>query len=147
MKNQHKTFLFWVLFFALGMAFFRFYGHFQKDLVKDFNYPKFLQALKADQVVKDSIIFNTASQEITGELTEEGTAAFGGKVFTIQGNVEDKGFEILREHGITPAYSNKDKSFWMTLLMNWFPLLLFLGIFYIFYSSNSGRWGQGLFLW
>ena len=132
MKNQHKIFLFWIAFFVLGMVFFRFYGHFQKDQVKDFNYPKFLQALKAEQVVKDTIVFNTASQEITGELTEEGRTAFGGKVFTIQGNVEDKGFEIVREYGITPAYLNKDKSFWMTVLVNWFPLLLFLGIFIFF---------------
>ena len=132
MKNQHKTFLFWVVFFAMGMAFFRFYGHFQQNRVKDFNYPKFLQALQEDQVIKDSIVFNTVSQEITGELTEEGQAALGGKTFVIQGNVEDKGFEILREHGITPAYSNKDKSFWMTLLVNWFPLLLFLGLFIFF---------------
>ena len=132
MKNQHKTFLLWIFLLALGMAFFRFYGHVQKNRVKDFNYPKFLEALKAEQVIKDSIVFNTTSQEITGELTEDGQAAFGGQVFTIQGNVEDKGFEILREHGITPAYSNKDKSFWMNLLVNWFPLLLFLGIFIFF---------------
>ena len=132
MKNQHKTLLFWMVFITLGLVFFRFYGHLQQNRVKDFNYPKFLQALKADQVVKDKVVFNTASQEITGELTEEGQAVFGGKIFAIQGNVEDKGFEILRERGITPAYSNKDKSFWMNLLLNWFPLLLFVGIFIFF---------------
>ena len=132
MKNQHKTLLFWMVFVTLGLIFFRFYGHFQQNHVKDFNYPKFLQALNADQIIKDKVVFNTASQEITGELTEEGQAVFGGKIFTIQGNVEDKGFEILRERGITPAYSNKDKSFWMNLLLNWFPLLLFVGIFIFF---------------
>ena len=133
MKSQHKTLIFWLVFFAVGMGFLRFYGYLQKGRIKDFSYPKFLQALKADQVIKDSIVFNSVSGEISGKINAEGEKALGGRTFVIQGNVEDKGFEILKEeHGIIPAYSNKDKSFWVTLLVNWFPLFLFLGIFLFF---------------
>ena len=50
----------------------------------------------------------------------------------IEGNVDDKGFEILRSYGITPSYSNKDKNFWTTILISWFPLILLFGIFIFF---------------
>ena len=132
MKNGHKAFLFWVSFLIIGIAFFQFYEQFRQDKLKDFNYPKFLQALKDKQVQEDSIVFNVTSQEIKGKLTDQGKEVYGGTDFTIQGNVTDKGFEIVREHGITPAYSNKDKAFWTTLLISWFPLILLFGLFIFF---------------
>ena len=132
MKTGHKAFLFWLSFLIIGIAFFQFYERLQQDRLKDFNYPKFLQALKDKQVQEDSVVFNVISQEIKGKLTDQGKAIYGGMDFTIQGNVTDKGFEIVREHGITPAYSNKDKSFWTTLLISWFPLLLLFGLFIFF---------------
>ena len=132
MKNGHKAFLFWVSFLIIGIAFFQFYEQFRQDKLKDFNYPKFLQALKDKQVQADSIVFNVTAQEIKGKLNDQGKEVYGGMDFTIQGNVTDKGFEIVREHGITPAYSNKDKAFWTTLLISWFPLILLFGLFIFF---------------
>ena len=131
-NSQHKTFLFWLLFLFLGLAFFKFYEDSKKNMVKDFNYPKFLQALETDQVLKDSIVFNVTAQEIKGQLNQKGEEAYGGSEFLIQGNVDDKGFEILRNYGITPAYSNKDKNFWTSAFFSWLPLLLFFGIFLFF---------------
>ena len=139
MKNGRKTFLFWISFLVVGAIFFQFYERLQQNRVKDFNYPKFLQALKDKQVLKDSVVFNTASQEILGKLNEDGKALYGGTDFIIQGNVTDKGFEILREHGIDPAYSNKDKTFWTTILISWVPMLLLFGVFiFIFRQLQMG---------
>ncbi len=141
-NNQQKTFLFWFAFLVFGLVFFQFYEQSQHNKVKDFNYPKFLQALESKQVIKDSIVFNRTSQEIKGILNEKGAKAFGGKDFIIEGNVDDKGFEILRSYGITPSYSNKDKSFWTTILISWFPLLLLFGIFIFFirqFQTGSGK--------
>lgn len=132
MKNSHKAFLFWLSFLVLGLVFFQVYEQFQQDKVKDFNYPKFLQALEAKQVLPDSVVFNVTAQEIKGKLNGEGKALYGGTDFTIQGNITDKGFELVRKQGITPAYSNKDKAFWTTLLISWFPLILLFGLFMFF---------------
>ena len=132
MKGGHKAFLFWLTFLVIGLAFFQFYEHSRQDRVKDFSYSKFLQALKDKQIQTDSVIFYSKSQEIKGKLTEEGKAVYGGTDFLIQGNIADKGFEIIREYGITPNYSNKDKTFWTTLLISWFPLILLFGLFVFF---------------
>lgn len=132
MKNGHKAFLFWLTFLVIGLCFFQFYEHVRQDKIKDFSYSKFLQALKDKQIQPDSVVFYGKSQEIKGEVTEEGKAVYGGTDFLIQGNIADKGFEIVREHGITPNYSNKDKTFWTTLLISWFPLLLLFGLFIFF---------------
>ncbi len=131
-NNQQKTFLFWIAFLVFGLIFFQFYEQSKKDKVKDFNYPKFLQSLEAKQVVKDSVIFNRTAQEIKGDLNEAGAKVFGGVHFVIEGNVDDKGFEILRSYGITPSYSNKDNNFWTTVLISWFPILLLFGVFIFF---------------
>ena len=132
MKSSHKSFLLWVTFLVLGLAFFQYYEHNKSTEVKDFNYPKFLQALNSKQVLKESIVFNLSSKQISGKLNEKGTEKWGGTEFAIEGNVEDKGFEILRKHGITPAYSNKDNSFWTSALISWLPLLLIFGLFIFF---------------
>ena len=132
MKGRHKAFLFWLAFLAVGLVFFQFYEHVQQDRIKDFSYSKFLQALKDKQIQADSVVFYSKSQEIKGKLTKEGKAVYGGTDFLIQGNIADKGFEIIREHGITPNYSNKDKTFWTTLLISWFPLILLFGLFIFF---------------
>ena len=57
---------------------------------------------------------------------------YGGTEFLIEGNVDDKGFEILRAKGITPSYTNKDKNFWTSVILSWFPLLLLFGVFIFF---------------
>ena len=132
MNSSFKTFLFWIGFFVLGVLFFQFYEEMKKSQVKDFNYPKFLQALENKHILPESIVFNKTSQEIKGILNKEGEKQHGGSHFLIQGNVDDKGFEIVRSYGITPSYSNKDKSFWTSLLISWFPLLLLFGLFIFF---------------
>ena len=121
-----------------------FYAYEQSKIhqVKDFNYPKLLQALEDKHVVKDSIVFNTTASEIKGKLNEKGQEIYKGTEFNIQGNVDDKGFEILRSYGITPSYANKDKNFWATILISWFPLLLLFGVFIFFIrqiQAGSGK--------
>lgn len=132
MKSSHKTFIFWTFFLFIGVAFFQFYEHKNRRIVKDFNYPKFLQALEAKQVAKDSIVFNLNTKQIKGKLNEEGQKKFNGLEFLIEGNVDDKGFEILRNQGITPSYLNKDNKVWTSILISWLPLLLIFGIFIFF---------------
>ena len=131
-KNKHKMFLFWLSFAFLAFIFFQFYEQATRDRVKEFNYPKFLQALEDDHVIKNSIVFNETSKEIKGKLNEDGRQLYGGTEFHIEGLVSDKGFELLREKGITPSYMNKDKQFWTALLLSWLPMILLFGIFFFF---------------
>ena len=136
MKKRKKTpknpIFLWFLFFLVAIAGFQLYEQRQKNQVKDFSYPKFLQAIEKDQVDKESIVFNTISTEIKGKLNEEGKKEYGASHFSIQGNVSDKGFELLSEKGIVPSYSNKDNTVWLMALLSWFPILLLLALFFFF---------------
>ena len=143
-KASKKVFLVWASFLVIGLIFFQFYEQHRQAYVKDFNYPKFIKALEQGEIKQDSIIFNKTQQEISGELTEEASKRYEGKKFRIYGNVDDKGFEIIREKGITPGYVNNDNSFWKSLLLNWLPLIIFAAIFIFFIRQLQIGGGKAL---
>ena len=143
-KASKKVFLIWASFLVIGLIFFQFYEQHRQAYVKDFSYPKFIKALEQGEVKEGSIIFNKTQQEISGELTEEASKLYNGKSFRIYGNVDDKGFEIVREKGITPSYVNNDNSFWKSLFLNWLPLIIFAGIFIFFIRQLQIGGGKAL---
>ena len=131
-KPKKNPVVLWFFFLILAVGFFQFYEYSKKDRVKDFSYPKFLQAIEQNQVDKQSIVFNTVSTEITGKLNSEGQKKYGAMDFSIQGNVSDKGFEILKEKGIIPSYSSKDNKMWLMAFISWLPILLLIAVFLFF---------------
>lgn len=144
-KNQsYKVLIIWGAFILLGVLFLRVYELKRNLQVKDFNYPKFLQALEDKHIQSDSVVFNLTQKKITGKLSEEGQKLYAGEVFDIEGNVDDKGFELVREFGITPSYSNTDRSFWASLFLNWLPLIIFAGIFIFFIRQLQVGGGKAL---
>ena len=50
----------------------------------------------------------------------------------------------MREFGITPSYSNTDRSFWASLLLNWLPLIIFAGLFIFFIRQLQIGGGKAL---
>ena len=115
-KNQtSKMFIFWGLFVLIGFVFLKIYEMKRVLQVKDFNYPKFLQALENKHIQEDSIVFNTSQNKIKGQLNAKGKSIYSGEFFEIEGNVGERGFDLVREFGITPSYSNTDRSFWASL--------------------------------
>lgn len=132
-KNRSfKAFIIWFSFLIAGFLFLKVYENQKLLQVKDFNYPQFLQALEAQHIDSESIVFNLSQKTIKGKLNEAGIEKYSGETFQIQGNVDDKGFEIVREFGITPSYENTDRSFWASLILNWLPLIIFAGLFIFF---------------
>ena len=144
-KNQsYKVLIIWGAFILLGVLFLRVYELNKNTQVKDFNYPKFLQALEDKHIQPDSVVFNLTQKKITGKLNEAGQKVYVGEMFDIEGNVDDKGFELVREFGITPSYSNTDRSFWASLLLNWLPLIIFAGLFIFFIRQLQVGGGKAL---
>lgn len=140
--QQYKVFFLWLSLALFAVLFFQFYEHSRRDKVKNFNYPKFLQAVEDNQLIKNSIVFNETSKEIFGKLNAEGKSVYGGTEFLIEGNVNDKGFEILKNKGIIPSYKNKDKNFWTSVFLAWLPILLIFGFFMFMirqFQAGSGK--------
>ena len=144
-KSLIKVFISWMAFIVIGLVFLKVYEMRQTSQVKDFTYPKFLQALSQKQVEVDSVVFNQVHNKINGKLNAQGQKIYKGEVFEIDGNVGDKGLAILRdEYGITPAYSNKDKFFWSSLFLNWIPLIIFAALFIFFIRQLQVGGGKAL---
>ena len=144
-KNQSfKAFIIWFSILLTGFLFLKVYEDQKLLEVKDFNYPKFLQALEDRHIQPESVIFNLTQKTIKGELNEAGMEKYSGQTFQIQGNVDDKGFEIVRGYGITPSYVNTDRSFWASLILNWLPLIIFAGLFIFFIRQLQIGGGKAL---
>jgi len=144
MRSPSKTLTLWALLIVVAILFFQMYERQANQLVRDFNYPKFLQAVESDQVVKDSIVFHTATGEIEGTLNEPGQKVFGGKQFKFVGNTSDKGFELLRNKGITPSYVSSDNSFMASVLLNWLPLIIIVAMFMFFMRQIQVGGGKAM---
>lgn len=130
MKANQKTFALW--FFLLIMAIFLFqaWDKDQQRKITDFDYPKFIRALELKEVVEDKVVFISDRGEIRGEIKPESEKKYGGTNFLIQGNIGDKGLEKLEKYGITPKYENSQSDGLLSsLLINWLPLLLIVGMF------------------
>jgi cell division protease FtsH len=134
----------WALLIVVAVLFFQMYERQATTMIRDFSYQKFVQAVEAGQVSKDSIKFHQATGEIEGALNDAGEKAFGGKRFKISGNTTDKGFDLLREKGITPDYVNSDNSFMTSVLLNWLPLIVIIGMFMFFMRQIQVGGGKAM---
>lgn len=144
MRSPSKTMALWALLIVLAVLFFQMYEKQSNQVVRDFNYNKFVQAVEADQLVKDSIIFHTASSEIEGQLNDAGQKVFSGKHFKFAGNTGDVGFQMLRDKGIVPNYVSSDNSLMAGLLLNWLPLIIIVAMFMFFMRQIQVGGGKAM---
>jgi cell division protease FtsH len=114
------------------------------QIVREFTYSKFLQAVENDHIMKDSIVFDTTTKEIEGQLNEAGVKVYGGKHFKFRGNTDDLGFQLLRDKGITPNYVNSDNSFMASVLLNWLPLIIIIAMFMFFMRQIQVGGGKAM---
>lgn len=144
MRSAQKTMALWAVFIVIAVLFFQMYEKQNSTVVHDFNYAKFLTAAENNQIEKDSVVFYVASSEIEGKLTDAGEKNYGGRRFKIVGNTSDKGFELLREKGITPSYVNGDNSFMTSLFLNWLPLIIIVAMFMFFMRQVQVGGGKAM---
>lgn len=143
MRSFQKSAALWVALFIAMFLIVQMYEKQSATVVHDFNYAKFLQAAEGGQIEKDSVVFYVTTSEIEGKLTEAGERNFGGRRFKIVGNTSDKGFELLRDKGITPSYVNSDNSL-MSSLASWLPVIVLLGMFMFFLRQMQVGGGKAM---
>lgn len=143
MRSPSKTMALWALLIVVAVLFFQIYERQATTMIRDFNYSKFIQAVDAKFLVPDSIVFHKATNEIEGQLNEAGEKAYGGKRFKIAGDPE-KAYEELKTRGLTPNYVNSDGSFMTSVLLNWLPLLVIIGMFMFFMRQIQVGGGKAM---
>lgn len=126
MKNSQKTLALWAMFIVVALIFVQMQRAQQQTMIRDFNYSKFVSALKAGDV--KAVTFR--ENEIKGEMKDDSASKFGGaKHFVIVGNTESEGYKLVVENGLVPNYEKNDDSFLTSLFLNWLPLILIILMF------------------
>ncbi len=141
-KGAQKTFGVWLLLLVMVVFFVQQMSNKTNTVMKEFSYPSFVEALEKKQI--EEITFFTKTQEIEGvikkEFQDEYQKNFGGTKFKIAGNIDNSGYETVKQNGIIPKYSNEDSSRIFTLLMGLLPILLLVGvaIFFVRQLQSGG---------
>lgn len=143
-KGAQKTFGIWVLLLIVVVFFVQQMSMKKDEMMKEFSYPDFITALENKQI--EEITFYTKAQEIEGvvkkEFADEFKTKFGGTMFKIPGNIDNSGYQTVKENGIVPKYNNEDRSLMVSILLNMLPLLLILGLFIFFMRQLQSGGGK-----
>lgn len=126
----------WAIFLVLGVLFFQMYQQQKNSLIRDFDYPKFVEALKNKEV--KAVTFREG--EILGEIKSQFKEKYqNAEKFQILGNTDTDGYKVVTENGITPKYERNDNSLVTSLFLNWLPLILIVVMFmFLFRQIQSG---------
>ncbi len=128
MRSSQKTLAFWGVLLVLGIIFVHLYQERQESSIRDFTYPKFVEALEQKKI--QSVTFNKKDDLIKGEIKPEFASEFGGKDFVVGGPTDDEGFRMIRQHGLIPDYEvSQESSFFQAFIINWLPLILIVAMF------------------
>lgn len=144
MKASHKTMALWAVLLVISVLMFQMYETQKKEVIQNFQFSQFEEALKKEQVKEVSFRAGPSAGigKILGEIKPEfkDEAPFNGATkFQITGNIGDEGLKIVRSYGITPNYESTDNSMIASALLNWLPLLLIVGLFFfLFKQLQSG---------
>ena len=144
MRSPSKTMTLWCLLLVMAVLFFQMWERQNGQTVRDFDWRKLVQAVDADQVAKESLIFHTSTNELEGQLNDAGQKIYVGKHFRIAAPPGDKGYEELREKGVTPAFVNSDNSILATILLNWLPLIIIVAMFMFFMRQMQVGGGKAM---
>ncbi len=146
MRSTQKTLALWALLVVVAIILFQFYDQKLQTTITDFNYAKFVEAIKAKEIKPDTVAFNQQTNEITGELKDELKEKYkGAQKFTIVGNTDEQSFKILQENGYTPNYvKNENNGFLQSLFVNWLPLIIIFLMFMFFMRQIQVGGGKAM---
>ncbi len=130
MNNLTKNLLLWLVIAVVLMSVFNNFGN-RQAAARPMEYSQFIQKVKANEVERVTI----QGREITGRLktNEQFTTYSPGD----PGLVSD-----LLDHGVAfDAKPQEEQSLLLTIFINWFPLLLLVGVWIFFMRQMQGGVG------
>jgi len=136
MRQTQKTMALWAVLLVVSVVLFQMYAT-QKTTTIDqnkFGYTQFVQAVKDGKIDNASIRVRTGndpqSTDIAGNVKTEFEKELGGRHFMIQGPPADTAGKQLEAMSVIPNYERTETNgFLQTLLINWLPLILIVGMF------------------
>jgi cell division protease FtsH len=94
-------------------------------------YDEFVDRVEAGQVADAEIAVGESTSAVTGELTD-------GTAYETEIGTEsyDRVSELLRSADVPQETTQQEGSFWLSLLFNFLPFLLIIGVFLFFLNSR-----------
>jgi cell division protease FtsH len=135
MRQTQKTMALWAILLVVSILLFQMYSTQRSTSIsKDFNYPKFLQAVKDGKIDNQSVTIrlgeNPQATEVVGNVKPEFEKELGGRHFSITGGPATKVHEELKEVSVTPNYEHEQTNgLLQNLIVSWLPLILIVGMF------------------
>ena len=137
MKKQQKTFALWIFIFLLAVIFANSFNN--RGSEKNISFSQFYDAVEKGYV---SEVTFRGDELIEGKFVE---GYENGAVFQTQGKTGDETFRFLKQNKIIPNYKPADKqSFFAQILLNWFPMLLLIFIFWFFLKQIQAGGGKAM---
>lgn len=142
MKPSHKTVALWIVLILLFASLFKFLDPGRSHRQEVLKFSDFVSLAREGKVAdvtfkSDNLIVGTFK-----ELSADGQK----RTFeTIGDTSNSKVFEILEKNNIIPNYERAEKTpFWQQVLMSWFPMLLFIAIFFLFMRQIQVGGGKAM---
>ena len=138
MKSQYKTLTLWGVIILMMLMFTKMAMEGKKGY-KNTTYPDFVRAVESGYV--EEVTFKGKSN-IVGKFKPEYE---NGDRFRLVGDTGEQTFKILRSHGLIPRYEEGEKQhIFVSLLVNWGPMILLIAIFYFFLRQIQVGGGKAM---
>lgn len=146
-SSSYKSFAAWAFFIILVAIVIQLYETKSQGYIKDFNFPRFAQALKDGEV--KTVTFRGKGGgdvgEVIGEIKDEFKEKYNNATkFHIIGNIGGEGFALVKAQGITPNYEQQESGFFGSQLLTWLPLILILVMFMLLFRQIQAGGGKAM---
>ncbi len=133
MNQFYKNLALWVVIGLIMIALFQLFGG-SRTPERKIIYSQFLQALEEGHVSEVTI----QGDNIRGRYTD-------GKIFTSYAPKDPELINLLRQRGVSIRVEPVERASWyMNLLLSWFPMLLLLGIWIFFMRQMQSGGSKAL---
>lgn len=142
MRSSQKTLALWVILIVISVLMFQVYESQRQAMIPNFEFDKFAKAVESNEV--ESVTFRIDDNKIFGVLKPEAKEKYGGDKFLIVGDIS-KAYDLVTAHNLFPKYEKgESSSFLQTLLINYLPLLLIIGLFIFFMRQIQVGGGKAM---
>ena len=134
-QNHYRNMALWVVILVMVLLLVTMLRQGEEPTREDLAYSAFLEKLSAEQIVSVTIEEN----QITGELSD-------GKDFATYAPTigEDLLKQLQERHVEVTAQPKPEGGFWRQILIMWFPLLLFIGLWIFFIRQMQSGGGKAM---
>ncbi|MDO8595285.1 MAG: ATP-dependent zinc metalloprotease FtsH [Sulfuricaulis sp.] len=130
MNNLTKNLLLWLVIAIVLMSVFNNFGN-RQQAARQMEYSTFIQKVRSDEVDRVTI----QGREITGKLKS-------GESFTTYNPGDQQVFNDLIDRKVQfEGKPQEEQSLLLTIFINWFPLLLLVGVWVFFMRQMQGGMG------